>query len=148
MIHEAIYEKNPFLLWLYRHGWEPPVGPLGPHASNPMPGVSSNPIPEPWRIAADLVRAAQAKDLASRLPPAQAKAVMKSANAALAMVLDDDCGTPPRKWPWPWPGPPPWNWEVVSALSLFANTLQPGGLQDEIKGIAGKLAAGGAAGPG
>lgn len=96
--------------------------------------------PDSWRIAYQLIHAAQAKDLASRLPEGAAKqAVIKSSNAAVAQIIDDWCGTPPRRHPWPWPGPPPWAWEVTSNLSLFANSLVAGSLRDEVLGIAGKL---------
>jgi hypothetical protein len=101
------------------------------------------PEPDASFIAAQFVRVAQAKDLASRLPDGHTKqALMKSSNTALAQIIDDWCGTPPRKYPWPWPGPPPWVWEVTSQLSLFANSLAAGSLRDEVLGIAGKLATG------
>jgi hypothetical protein len=56
--------------------------------------------------------------------------------AAIGAILDDWCGTPPRKHPWPWPDPPPWVWEIASELSLTANSLQPGSLRDEIQNLA------------
>ncbi|SRR6266545_2335076 len=133
---EVAYLKNPWLRWFWEHGGEEPVGPLGPFVS---PQVErAGPHPEPWRAAVvQLAQAAQVKDLASRLPEGRLKsAVAKSAEAAIGMVLDDWCGTPPRRHPWPWPGPPPWVWEIASELSLMANSLQAGSLRDGILDIA------------
>jgi hypothetical protein len=95
------------------------------------------PQPEPWRIAVgQLVHAAQVKDLAARMKGKQGEEMAKSAAAAIESVLDDWCGTPPRKWPWPWPGPPPWVWDIASELSLVANTLQAGSLRDGLLDVA------------
>jgi hypothetical protein len=60
----------------------------------------------------------------------------KSAGTAIDTILDDYCGTPPRKHPWPWPGPPPWVWDIASELSLMANSLQAGSLRDGILDVA------------
>ena len=44
--------------------------------------------------------------------------------------------------PEPPPVPPPWDWQIVSALSLIANSQQVGGLRDKLLGIAGQAASG------
>jgi hypothetical protein len=148
----AAYLKNPWLERLYKIGWEEIVDPHSPLAFGPTPNPwrlwqldpeptpwrlwQLDPEPEPWRIAvAQLVQAAQAKDLAARLPDKLKSAMMKSATSAIDAVLDEWCGTPPPK-PWPWPGPRPWVWNIVSELSLVANSLQPGSLRDGILDIA------------
>jgi hypothetical protein len=98
----------------------------------------SGPHPEPWRIAvAQLIEAAQARDLATKLPDGQLKSELtRSARTAIEALLEEWCWTPPRKPPWPWPGPHPWVWEIVSELSFAANSLQPGSLRDAIENIA------------
>src|SRR5262245_61953624 len=118
-------------------GWEEIIGPLGPKVAE-----VANPEPQPWRVAVfQLAEAAQARDIASRLPKGtQKEAMLKSASGAIDSVIDDWCGTPPRKHPWPWPGPPPWVWSIVSELSLLGNSLQAGGLRDELLSLAGQLA--------
>ena len=64
---------------------------------------------------------------------------MRSSTAAIAEILDDWCGTPPRKWPWPWPGPPPWVWEIASELSMIANSLSAGSLRDGMLDVAAQV---------
>src|SRR5262249_23333047 len=101
------FKVDPLWRWLWRHGWEPPVGPEGPL------GEASVPDPVPWRSRADadswreaveqLVEAVQAKDVASRMKDsAMREATAHRAQAAIEMVLEDWCGTPPRRHPWPW----------------------------------------------
>lgn len=92
-------------------------------------------------VVSHFVRAAQAKELARKAPEGRRKEMMHSAESTIAMLIDDYCGTPPRKWPWPWPGPPPWALQIATELSLIANTLQAGGLKDELGGIAGQILA-------
>jgi hypothetical protein len=151
-IRQPIYYQSPWIRWLIAHGWEgPPPSPLygglgtqafNLAAFNPQPeppGIILDPTPEPWRIAVlQLLQAAQAKDLAARLPDGPLKhALESSAGSATNSILDDWCGTPPKyPYPWPWPGPPPWVWEIVSELSLIANSLQPGSLRDGIQQVA------------
>jgi hypothetical protein len=142
----ADYLWNPWLRWYYAHGGEEIIGPLGPLeavALNPQPlppgEAKLGPRPEPWRIAvAQLVRAAQAKDLTTGLPEGQQRiGLEKSAGAAIETILDDWCGTPPKyPYPWPWPGPPPWVWEIAAGLAEVASTLQPGSLRDTIQQVA------------
>src|SRR5262249_30179311 len=137
----SMLNRNPIIESLWPKGYEEIIGPLGPYAAAARAGESTNPIPEPWRRAvADLVQAAQAKELATKLPAKDRAAATKSATTAIEEILDEWCGTPPRRHPWPWPGPPPWTWQIVSALSLIANSLQPGLLRDELLGIAGQAA--------
>jgi hypothetical protein len=106
---------------LARHG----QGGFEPHS---VPGVVGH-----------FVRAAQVKDLAKKIPEGRRKEMTHGAESTIAMLIDDYCGTPPRKWPWPFPGPPPWTLQIATELSLIANTLQSGGLRDEINGIAGQI---------
>jgi hypothetical protein len=148
----AAYLKNPWLRWFWEHGGEEIVGPHGPFVPgltlgpNPNPwGPTPNPwgpTPDPWRaVVAQLVQAAVAKDLAGRLEGGSKSELAKSAGGAIDKILDDWCGTPPKiPLPWPWPGPPPWTWEIVSGLSLVANSLQPGSLRDGILDIASQAA--------
>jgi len=114
-------------------GWEEPVRPGYP----PTARGSQEPSPLPSQVAvAQLLYAAQATDLAMRLPEGQQKTALKSAGAAIDSILDDWCGTPPKyPFPWPWPGPPPWVWGIASELSLVANSLQSGSLRDVIQDI-------------
>ena len=141
MAHTPVaYLKNPVLRWYWEHGGEEIIGPLGPYAARAEMAVErSGPLPDPWRVAvAQLVQAAQAKDLAVKLPKGQREQAVRSATAAIEDILDDWCGTPPRKWPWPWPGPPPWVWDIVSELSGIANTLAAGSLRDGLLEVAGQ----------
>jgi len=135
------FKVDPLWRWLWRHGWEPPVGPEGPL------GEASVPDPVPWRSRADadswreaveqLVEAVQAKDVASRMKDsAMREATAHRAQAAIEMVLEDWCGTPPRRHPWPWPGPPPWVWAIISALNVAANSVEAGSLRDGLMDVA------------
>jgi len=131
--YAAYYNNNPILQWLWKHGWEEPVGPLGPVARATEASAMAErfgPSPEPWRVAVpQLVEAAQARAIAEQLHGPLKEQGIASANRAISAILDDWCGTHPRLWPWPWPGPPPWSWEIASELSLIANSLQQGELR-------------------
>jgi hypothetical protein len=135
-------KSNPILDRLWKLGYEEIIGPLGPYAAL-LRQERQDPIPDPWRIAvARLVEAAQAKEIAAELPPASARQkeeMEKSASESIEVIFDEYCGTPPHPRPWPWPGPPPWTWQIVSGLSLVANTLQAGALRDGILDIAVQL---------
>jgi hypothetical protein len=85
-----------------------------------------------------LVHAVQVKDLAATMRGKHGEEMARSATAAIELILDEWCGTPPRKWPWPWPGPPPWVWDIASDLSLAANMLQAGSLRDGLLKVAGQ----------
>lgn len=124
---------NPIREILIKQGWEEPVDPSGP---------VMGPIPNPWREAVpQLVQAAIAKDIATRI---KSQDGIHSATLAIDAIIDDYCGTRPRKlprkWHWPWPGPPPWTWEIASQLSLVANSLHAGSLRIEIEAIVTKIA--------
>jgi len=137
----SAYRNNPFLKWYWEHGGEEIIGPHGPLVEHIGHAAAQfGPRPEPWHFAiGQLVQAVQAKDLAHKLPKAQQEQVMRSATAAITEVLDDWCGTPPRKWPWPWPGPPPWVWEIASELSMIANSLSAGSLRDGLMEVASQV---------
>jgi hypothetical protein len=107
----------------------------------------SNPEPDPWRSEAGPVSAAVAGFVSAAVAKATAaglgdkgKEIKAAANASIAQLMDDYCGTPPKKWPWPWPGPPPWNWLIVSELTAVAQTVQDGALRTELQGIATQVA--------
>jgi hypothetical protein len=106
--------------------------------------TKQNPVSDSWRMAVHgLVQAAQAKALVKRLPEGQQKAATRSAESTIAMLIEDWCGTPPRRWPWPFPGPPPWAYQIASEISFLAETLQPGTLRDELNNITGQVLSGG-----
>jgi len=136
-----LYLNNPVSKWYWEHGGEEIIGPLGPYVAGISQAVARvDPEPSPWRVAVgQLVQAVQAKDLAARLPKGLQEQTVRSATAAIADILDDWCGTPPRKWPWPWPGPPPWIWDIASELSAVANSLPAGSLRDGIIDVAAQV---------
>ena len=117
--------------------------------SPPRPSMVEGPQPDPWRAAysspareavALLVSAATAKEAAAAMSDkAVAKQIVASADASISEVLDDYCGTPPRKVPWPFPGPPPWVWEIASELTTAANSLQEGTLRTSLQQISGRI---------
>lgn len=149
MNYIAAYLKNSFLRWYWEHGGEEIIGPEGPVMGSvlgPYPDPwrrASGPHPDPWKGAvAQLIAAAQVKEVASRVPPGpQREAMLRSAALSIETVLDDWCGTPPRKHPWPWPGPPPWVWEIASELTSVANGFEAGTLRDELVDLAAKAVA-------
>lgn len=132
------YLNNPVSNWYWEHGGEEIIGPLGPYvAALAQAAARAESEPSPWRVAVgQLVQAVQAKDLAAKLPRGLQEETVRSASAAIAEILDDWCGTPPRKWPWPWPGPPPWLWDIVSELTAVANTLPAGSLREGLMEVA------------
>jgi hypothetical protein len=87
--------------------WTDREGPELMSARNPIP-IPWLPVPCPWLVET-IVWAVGVKQLATTLP--NGAQMQKSADAAIAQVFDDYCGTPPRLVPWPWPGPPPWAYE-------------------------------------
>jgi hypothetical protein len=89
-----------------------------------------------WKSSArELICAVVVKDIGNRT---KNKDLVNSANGTIDALLDEFCGTPPRR-KWPFPGPPPYVLEVVSELSLLANSLQQGGLRTELEDVANKL---------
>jgi len=137
----SAYRNNPLSAWYWEHGGEEIIGPHGPFVAQiARAATQAEPDPCPWRIAVgQLVQAVQAKDLASKLDKDLQEQVIRSSASAIADILDDWCGTPPRKWPWPWPGPPPWIWEIAAELSMIANSLSAGSLRDAILDVAAQV---------
>jgi len=98
-----------------------------------LQGLSAS-DPMPLRTAvAQLVEAAQAKDLAARLPASRASEFQERADSAIEKILDDFCGTP-----WPWPGPPTPIFRLAAELSAEAYGFEAGALRDSLLGIAEK----------
>lgn len=122
---------------------------LGSGQGGVPPRAFEDPQPSPWRAAhigpaqqavALLISAATAKETASAMADKElAKQIVASADAAISEVMDDYCGTPPRKVPWPFPGPPPWVWEIASELTAVANTFQAGSLRTNLVEISGRV---------
>jgi hypothetical protein len=79
--------------------------------------VGLNPQPLPPRVAmvATLAEAAIARaELLGDMAQGERR---QGAGAYVMMLIDDWCGTPPRKFPWPWPGPRPhWAEEVIGPV--------------------------------
>jgi hypothetical protein len=93
-------------------------------------------LDNPVKMAArELICAVVVKDIATRI---KNKELMGSASGTIDAWIDDYCGTPPRR-KWPFPGPSPFVLEIVAELSLLANSLQPGGLRNELEDLTGKL---------
>jgi hypothetical protein len=96
------------------------------------------PVSCPW-IVETLVEAAGVQQLAASLPEGSARTQLQaSANTAIAQILDDYCGTPPRLVPWPWPGPPPWVYEIASELTDIAYTME-GSMRAGLLQVAGQV---------
>lgn len=122
------------LLWL----WGATV-PL-PFWSGPqlMSARGRNPVPCPWLVDG-LVSAVSVQQLAATLPDGPARTqVRKSADTAIAQIIDDYCGAPPRLVPWPWPGPPPWSYAVASELTAIANTMH-GDMREALLAVAAQV---------
>jgi hypothetical protein len=118
--------NNPFL-GIGRYGSHPP------HLQQAL--RSTDPQPLPWRASSPLVSAAVegfvsaavAKTTVDGMSDKGAgKQIKEAADAAIAQLFDDYCGTPPKKWPWPYPGPPPWVWLITSELTAAAHSYQEG----------------------
>ena len=58
----------------------------------------------------------------------------------ISEFVDDFCGTGPRPRPWPWPGPRPWIFPAVADLTLIANTMNEGSMQEEVQRVADEMA--------
>ena len=94
--------------------------------------VSGPGEPDPWRsAAASLILKVSLVELGARLPKEQGTAFVAGLEQSIADDIDFYCGTP-----YPWPGPHPWGFVIASELSLYANTLQEGGLQTAIVNVA------------
>jgi len=95
----------------------------------------NNPDPVPWSVAFLVSAASSIQAAANMTNKSAALQIIAAASQAIAAFLDSDdiC---PR---WPWPGPPPWLSIIASELTLYANTLQEGGLRNGILQIAGQV---------
>jgi hypothetical protein len=108
-------------------------------AQDPVP-AHAGPQPDPWRwLVSVLVTAVNARVLAATLKGAAQKEAEEAANSAIARILDDYCGTPPKAVPWPFPGPPPWLIPIATELSAFANMVEAGPLRDGLNQVAGQV---------
>lgn len=119
---------NPVQQWFWEHGGEDPDW---GQISQPHDLERAS-----WRAAGRaLISAVVVKDIANRT---KNKELLNCANSAIDALLDEFCGTPPRR-KWPFPGPPPQVLQMVSELSLLANSLQSGGLRSELEDVSTKL---------
>jgi len=121
----------------------PPHGPLPRthlEAAHHTSGSAQGPSPDPWRQAVSaLVAAVNVQQLAATVEGPMRGQLERSASASIAQVLDDYCGTPPRKVPWPYPGPPPWNFAIASELNAIANMVTTAGMRDGLQKVAGQV---------
>lgn len=120
--------RNPIQDWFARHGGEDPDW---GHYDRGQ-GFERSPV---HQAVHELICAASIKDIATR---AKNKDLLNCANGAIETLLDEYCGTPPRR-KWPFPGPNPQVLEIVAELSVVANFMQPGGLKTELEDLATKL---------
>ena len=125
-----------------------PLGPGGGHlpTTQALRAMEINALPQdpvpahPYHLVVSaLVTAVNPKVLAGTLEGALRKQAEGSANSAIARILDDYCGTPPKAVPWPFPGPPPWLIPIATELSAIANTVQAGPLRDGLNHVAGQV---------
>jgi hypothetical protein len=101
----------------------------------------TDPSPTPWTPAVSaLVAAVNAQQLAANVEEGSVRTQLEqSASASIAQVLDDYCGTPPRRIPWPFPGPPPWVFAIASELNAIANTATDAGMREGLLKVAGQV---------
>lgn len=131
--------------YLYKVQADPPEYAMHPSGQRlhksfhpPLPELPGQPHPF-LRVVETLVAAVNVKQLATTVQgPMQAQLEM-SADASIAQVLDDYCGTPPRVIPWPWPGPPPWVFPIASELSAIANVTKSTVMRDGLLKVAGQV---------
>lgn len=98
-----------------------------PDAGQPAYG----PIPDPWRgAAANLIFKVSLKELGVRLPKEQAGGFVAGLEQSIADDIDYYCGNGLHPWPHPW------GLVIASELSLYANTLQEGDLQNALGNVA------------
>jgi len=110
------------------------------------PGSSTVSLPQdpvpvfPWGpVVSALVAAVNAQQLAATVEGPLRGQLERSANASIAQLLDDYCGTPPRKVPWPFPGPPPWVYAIASELNALANAGVTTGMREGLQKVAGQV---------
>jgi hypothetical protein len=101
--------------------------------------LPQDPVPVlPWGpVVSALVAAVNAQQLAATVEGPLRGQIEKSASASIAQLLDDYCGTPPRKVPWPFPGPPPWVFVIASELNALANSGVTTGMREGLQRVAG-----------
>jgi hypothetical protein len=136
---------------LIQYSLQNPLGPRPGHfptvqAARAMEinALPQDPVPShhrPWAfVVSALVTAVNAKVLAATLPDgASRKRAEASASSAIDQILDDYCGTPPKKAPWPYPGPPPWLIPIATELSGLANIVEAGPLREGLNHVAGQV---------
>lgn len=129
----------PHIRHAHRTAFDPEPSPWRFRGPQPDPWVLG-PSPDPWRwVVSALVSAVNAKSLAQTVEGAARQQIEASANRAIAQILDDYCGTPPKVWPWPWPGPPPWVFTIASELNAIANAMEAGTLREGLVEVAGQV---------
>lgn len=128
-----------------------PPGPWDPVVRAMLPLYETfGPQPEPWRQAAAAIRIGDHVSLNPQPLPPRVRLVAAMGQAALSRaeligeaaarsghsgiagrymldLIDDWCGTPPRKFPWPRPGPrPEWAAAEIGALDhlILASILK------------------------
>ena len=108
-------------------------------------GLPQDPVSAfPWSHAVSaLVAAVNVQQLAANVEGPMRGQLEHSASKSIAQVLDDYCGTPPRKIPWPYPGPPPWNFAIASELNTIANAVTTAGMREGLLKVAGQVLQGG-----
>ena len=124
---------------------------LGRHAGpQPDPWRTAGPVPDPWRTAwppdpvpwatAYLLTLVSTKEAATQMTNKEAaQQIEATADAGIALFLDEYCGTPVPGHHWPYPGPGPWVWEIASQVTLVANTLEQGNLRGALLHLAGQV---------
>ena len=115
---------------LWKKGWEEPVDP-----SNPMMQHLISRLGQSKRASQLFIEAIIAKDIAGRTKNAE---WLEAASHAITSLRDDHCGTPWRRWPHP--GPPPQVIELITELSMLAQSFQPGSLRKEIEELVTTMA--------
>jgi hypothetical protein len=121
--------------WIDYPGPYPPPPIVLPDTTKLVEVRHGEPDPVPWSVAFLVSAASSIQAAANMTNKSAAQQIIAAANQAIAAFLDSDdiC---PR---WPWPGPPPWLSIIASELTLYANTLQEGGLRNGILQIAGQV---------
>jgi|SRR6516162_35243 hypothetical protein len=106
----------------------------------PTPWREAEPVPSPWREAVEsLISLVATKEAAAAMTnQAAAQLVIAAADAAIARIEDEYCGTRVNIYPGP-PPPPWWGSSIASDLAVFANTLEEGSFRDSLKQLSGQV---------
>jgi hypothetical protein len=92
-------------------------------------------------VLSALLSAISMKEVARRMPEGEVQQQLLSRSETfISEFVDDFCGTGPRPRPWPWPGPRPWIFPAVADLTLIANTMNEGSMQEEVQRVADEMA--------